>query len=165
MSYTTPVYDRTQSDIAAQNSKAFLNYTDWIRIYDNAEWVNGLFTSEIGYSLQFDELTDPTTASIPAKTFLNTLLENIERMRYWSNAYLSDYINDPLFVEIKDDWDEGHAVASPNFTHVNSWEKVIDIMFNVLNTWTPPVISGNLELLGSAGDFELIAGGGLELIG
>lgn len=161
MPYTTPVFDRTQADITAQNAKAFLNVADFIRIYDNAEIVNGLFTSEIGYTIQFDALTNPTTASIPTKTYLNTLLANIERMRFWAATYLSDYISDPLFVEIKDDWGEGYSESAPNFTHINSWEKVLDVMYNIVSDWTVPTIAGNWQWEDGT-DWELETGGNWE---
>lgn len=71
-------------------------------------------------------------------------------MRSWADTYLSAYITDPLFVEIKDDWGDGHQATAPNYTHVNSWEYVLDVLYNLLSTWTPPVISGDLLLLTDA---------------
>ena len=166
MAYTTPVYDRSQSDILAQNSKAYLNVADWTRIYNNAVFVSGLFTSEIGYTPTFNTQSLPTTVTVFTKSQLNLVLANIERMRLWGYNYLGSYIfPDALFVEIKDDWDEGHQVSAPNFSHVNSWEYVLDVLYNILNSWTPPTISGDLELFGGGGYVELIGGGNFELIG
>lgn len=163
MPYTTPVYDRTQADINAGNAKAFLNVADWTRIYDNVGIVNGLFTSEIGYTLAFTTISTPTTATVPKKTdWLNALTANIEQMRAWADTYLSAYISDPLFVEIKDDWGDGHAATAPNYTHVNSWEYVLDVLYDLLSTWTPPALSGNLDLF-AGGSLELFGGGNLEL--
>lgn len=150
MPYTTPIFDRAQSDINAGNAKAFLNVADWVRIYSNAILVNDLFDTEIGYYILWNTTDIPTTSSIPSKTSVNVLTGNIERMRLWAAIYLSAYITDPLFVEIKDDWESGHMAAAPNFTHVNSWEKVLDVLYNLLSTWTPPVISGDLLLLTDA---------------
>ena len=166
MTYTTPVYDRTQADITAQNSKAYLNVADWIRIYDNAEWVNDLFLSAIGIDINFDTQADPTTSTVPDKTdWLNLLTGNIEVMRLWAYHYLGSYIfPDSLFVEIKDDWLDGYENNAPNFSHANSWEYVLDVLYNILNTWTPPTVTGNIEFV-SGGDIELVGGGNLEFVG
>lgn len=132
MTYTIPVTDRAQSDVAAQNSKAYLNTSDWTRIYDNALYVNGMFFDILYIPITFDTISAPTTATVTTKTMLNTLLANIERMRLYAATHYSAHITDPLFVEIKDDWDEGHTASAPDFTHVNSWEKVLDIMYHAI---------------------------------
>lgn len=163
MAWSTPITNRSQADINAQNSKAFLNVADWNRIYDNSVVVQGLFTSEIGYTFDFDTQSAQTTADVPTRTLLNQMLANIERMRFWSATYLGDYIfPDSLFVEIKDDWLDGHTNTAPNFTHVNSWEYVLLVMYNILSSWTDPISSGNFELF-SGNDFELFDTSNLEL--
>ena len=157
MAYTTPIItDRDSDDIIAQNSKAFFNVADWTRIYGNSLEVNTLLATNI-YTLDFDTITTPTTADIPLQAELNVLLANIERMRLWSSIYLNAYITDPLFVEVKDDWASGQAQS---YTHANSWEKVLDLLHDYLDPFTPPTVSGNWEF--RSGDWELVGGGNLE---
>ena len=157
MAYTTPIItDRDSDDIIAQNSKAFFNVADWTRIYGNSLEVNTLLATNI-YTLDFDTITTPTTADIPLQAELNVLLANIERMRLWASIYLNAYITDPLFVEVKDDWASGEA---PDYTHANSWEKVLDLLHDYLDPFTPPTVSGNWEF--RSGDWELVGGGNLE---
>ena len=164
MAYTTPITDRGLADITAQNSKAFFNVADWTRVYGNSLEVNTLLATNI-YTLSFDTLTTPTTANIPTVSEINTMLSNIERMRLWASIYLSDYITDPLFVEIKDDWLAGQSNTAPNYINVNSWEKVLDLLNDYLDPFTPPTLSGNLLSLTTGGDFEMINGSPFELIG
>jgi len=136
MAYTTPITDRDTADILAQNSKAFLNVSDWTRIYNNAVAVHDLFTA-LTIWITFNTLALPTTVTVPKKTtFLNLLLANIERMRLWVATNAPGEITDSSFVEIKDDWDEGFLAAAPNFTHVNSWEQVLDLMHVEVQTWS-----------------------------
>lgn len=135
MVYTTPVYDRTIADVLAENSKAYINITDWARIYANADAVNDLFTA-VGISITFNTLSQPATSDIPTNSDINTLLGNIEAMRLWIATYASDRITDPLFVEIKDDWSNGVSADAPDYTHANSWEKVLDLMYNEVSNWT-----------------------------
>lgn len=135
MAYTTAVTDRTQADIIAQNSKAYMNVADWTRIYNNADEVNGMFLSVLGESITFDTISVPTTASVFGITELNKLTGNIERMRLWMATNMPGAITDAEFVEVKDDWDEGHAVQAPNFVNVNRWEKVLDLMYLWLDAY------------------------------
>ena len=166
MAYVTAITDRDQADITAQNSKAFFNVADWVRVYGNSLEVNTLLTSNI-YPVDFDTLSTPITSDIPSADDthpINTMLANIERMRLWASIYLSSYITDSDFVEIKDDWLSGQSNPAPNFTHVNSWEKVLDILNDYLDSYVAPTISGNLTLVAGT-DLELEAGGYLELVG
>lgn len=128
MAYVTAVTDRSQSDISSQTAKAFFEVADWVRVYDNAFIVNALIAAVYSQALTFDTVAVPTTVTVPTKTNLNLLLANIERMRLWVFSNHPDDVNDPLFVEVKDDWDEGAFVLAPDFTNANRWEKVLDIM-------------------------------------
>lgn len=158
MAYTSPVTDRDQADIDALNSKAYFNVADWTRIYDNAEHVNGLFTSVLGYPISFVTLDTPTTATIPTVTAFNTLMENINRMSAWA----AEYAAAPIVGTLKGDWQAGAGMQSPNYADVNTWESIIDVLYVLLSSWTPPAISGNLDL-GGGGSLELGGGGYLEL--
>jgi len=127
MAYTTPITDRTQSDIAAQNSKAFWNVADWTRVYGNSLETNTALNTALGLAVSFDTITTVTNTDIPTVTEINEFLANIERMR----SLLSANITNVDFVEIKDDWLAGQLEDAPNFSHVNSWEKVTDIIYQI----------------------------------
>ena len=163
MPYTTPVTDRDQDDIDAQNSKAYFNVADWERIHDNAQHVNGLFSSALGVSLSFIVLDDPIAATyFHSVGQFNLLFENIERMRAWARNYLADYLSTSLANALKTDWQAGAGVPVPNFENINEYESVIDVMYVTLNAWSAPSLSGNLDL-GGGGSLELGGGGFLEL--
>lgn len=124
MPYTPPIFDRTQSDINAKTSKAYLNIVDWQRIYDNSLFVRDFLVTEYGIPITFDTLTTPTTASIPPVEDMNKLAGNIERIRLNSGI-----IGHPGVVVIKDDWIAGAAASAPDFENVNDWEEVMDIIY------------------------------------
>lgn len=157
MAYVTAITDRKNADIIARNSKAFFNVADWTRVYGNSLEVNTLLATNI-YTLSFDTLTTPTAADIPTVSEINIMLANIERMRLWASIYLRDYITDPLFVEIKDDWIAGQSNTAPNYINVNSWEKVLDLLNDYLDPYTPPVVSGDW-VWEDGTSWELEAGG------
>lgn len=162
MSYTTPVTDRIMSDVTTPTSKGLFNVADWTRIYGNASHVNGLFTSEIGYTISFDTIATPTITTIPTVAALNILMGNINRMSAWAALYLADYLTADDLHTLKSDWAAGLSAVAPDYRDVNLWEQVIDTMYVLLNSWTPPTLSGNLDL-GGGGSLELGGGGYLEL--
>jgi len=163
MPYTTPITDRILSDVTTPTSKGYFNVADWTRIYDNAEIVNGLLETEIGVALSFATISYPTVETVANSTFLynhNMLLENIERIRSWCATYLSTYLPDLLSYSIKCNWDVNEP--SFNFNHVNQWENTIALIYNVLSSWTPPSVSGNLDLA-DGGSLQLADDNYLEL--
>lgn len=129
MAYTTPITDRTQADIAARNSKAFFNVVDWIRIYGNSSETNTVLTAALGAMASFVTISAVVNTDIPTVAEINIFLANIERMRYALKD--SSVANDVDFIEIKDDYVEGQNKIAPNFINVNSWEKVIDIIYQL----------------------------------
>lgn len=144
MPYTTPITDRTNADILAQNSKAYINVVDWNRIYRNAQLASALAEIELGTPIDFDILAEPTITTIPTVGFLNTLLANIERMRLAMVAEI------PTLAEIKDDWEGGSHKPSPNYQYVNQWEATIDAIWD---HWDGddlevcPTLTGDLTIL------------------
>ncbi|MBT6322568.1 MAG: hypothetical protein HOJ31_10330 [Anaerolineae bacterium] len=129
MAYTAPITDRTIADILAENSKAFFNVADWVRVYGNSSEVNTALTTALGITISFDTITAKTTKDIDTASQLNALLANIERMRLWLATYAPIADND--FIEIKDSWLGGFDNPSPDYTHVNTWEKVMDIIYQI----------------------------------
>ena len=129
MAYTTPVTDRTAADIAARNSKAYMNVTDWQRIQNNADYLNDWMDTLVGVTFPFPNLgTAVNTWILRAEYELNPLLEVIEGMRLWAATYIPELVSDPDFVEIRDDWLSGPSGQSPTYIQVNDWEKVMDIL-------------------------------------
>jgi hypothetical protein len=123
MAYVTPVTDRTSADIAARNSKAFMNVVDWTRIYNNSQLVNSLAAIMLGTGITFDVIALPTITTIPSVTNLNLLTGNIERIRVAVAAVL------PSLTEIKDDYIAGAGEVAPRYTDVNLWESTLDAVW------------------------------------
>lgn len=136
MAYVTPVLDRQLSDITGRTAKAFINVADWERIYGNAQEVNALVVSTFGKAVAFDTLTAPTIDTIPTVAEFNVLLANIERIRLNSNLPAITGL-----VEIKYDWIAGSNEDSPDYLTANSWEQVLDIVYNAVpiaaDYWIP----------------------------
>lgn len=125
MSYTTPVTDRTQTDITTRTSKAFMNVADWLRIYGNAKLTNSLAEIMLDAAIQFDEVADPAITTISDVTDFNTLLANLERLRL---AVAGESIPGTS-TEIKDDYEAGPGKDAPDFTDVNLWESTVDAIW------------------------------------
>jgi len=161
MPYVTPVTDRTFADLAAQNSKAFMNVADWDRIYGNSVIVHTLFESTF-FPIEFNTIAAISITTQPSASMFNIMLANIERMRWWIVNYLSSA---STLYYIKHDWRDGKDAQAFNFNDVNLWESTIDAMYTALGAFAAPTVSGDLELFGSSGYLELIGAGNLELIG
>jgi len=129
MSYTTPVTDRTLADIAARNSKAYFNVSDWTRIKGNEQVTRNLAEILLSISVSATMIADVTTVTIPTASAVNPLLTNIENLRL---AVAGESIAGTE-TEIKDDWAAGMSVASPTFADVNLWESTIDAIWQYLD--------------------------------
>jgi hypothetical protein len=127
MTYTPPITDRAQLDITNKTAKAFFNVADWVRIYDNAEAVNA-FVSFLNSVIPFDQITYPTTLTIPSVANLNILLANIERIRLTSNLPAIAGLN-----EVTSNWQSGSAANAPTYMDVNTWEQVLDVLLTTVN--------------------------------
>lgn len=159
MPWTTPVYDRDNTD--------YFNVADWTRIYNNASYVNGLFTSALGYDIFFLTITAPTITTIGGQSFLdnfNNLARDIEYMRYWAHHFLARYMADPLNDEIKQDWQIGVSAAAPDYSTINLWEYSLYIIYTVLNSWADPTLSQYISF-GQGGTIQFGSGGFIEFGG
>lgn len=125
MTYTPPVYDRTALDITNLTAKAFFNVADWVRVYNNALVVNELVEFLLSINITFDTVTTPTITTIPTVTQLNTLLANIERIRV--AACLPAITG---LTEVTAAWVAGNAEDSPTYLDANTWERVLDVIYN-----------------------------------
>lgn len=132
MPYTPGIFDRTQTDIDTRTNKAFFNVADWDRIEDNAIAVREVLVNQFGILVTFTGTTSaPAITSIPDVDDFNRLLENIEQLR---QAALS--VMPALTASaVTHDWVAGVAQDAPDYTDVNHWEEVIDIINNLLDIY------------------------------
>ncbi len=129
MTYVPPITDRTQADILAKNSKAYQNVSDWVRQYDNSEEAHDAIEAALGVLIDFDTISAVVNTDIPTIAEINEFLANIERLRLWVETYAP--IDDSDFIEVKDDWLAGQSNPAPTYMHVNSWEKVVDLIYQI----------------------------------
>jgi len=129
MSYTTPVTDRTLADIAARNSKAYMNAADWQRIKNNEQVTRNLAEILLSISVSATIIADVTTASIPTVSTVNALLTNIENLRL---AVAGESITGTT-TEIKDDYAAGVSGTSPTWQDVNLWESTLHAIWTYIN--------------------------------
>lgn len=133
MPYVTAVFDRTQTDIDTRTSKAFFNVATWDRIEDNAIFVRDALIGVFGGVVVFTGTTSaPSITSIPDVDDFNRLLENIEQLR---QAALS--VMPALTISaVTHDWAAGVSQNAPDYTDVNHWEEVIDIIYQTILIYT-----------------------------
>lgn len=146
MSYTTPITDRNAADIAARNSKAFMNVVDWSRIYDNSKLVHDIVEIETAQVIAFTTISTPTTSTIPTITDVNALTGNIELTRF---IFFGDISNSTpgTLVEIKDDYEAGASKPIFDYRDVNLWESTLDAMWEYFDVEECPTLTGNLTVL------------------
>lgn len=130
MKYIEPITDRTITDVTNKTAKAYFNIADWIRVYNNAEMTNYLIGWLLEQSITFDTVAVPTISTIPTAASLNTLLENIERIRVTAGLPIITGL-----TELKTDWASGSSAESPDYLDANTWELVMDLLIkNVVKT-------------------------------
>lgn len=143
MSYVTPVTDRTFSDIAAKNSKAYFNVADWTRIYRNGQIVvriAGISSAgDIDY-FSYPIIGTPSTTSFPLATDINNVMSSI-----------NDVLNDFAYggTLLKENWIAGVGEASPTYIDVNLWESAIDWIWGRVSGSSYdvcPTLTGDLTL-------------------
>jgi hypothetical protein len=143
VAYVTPITDRTAADIAARNSKAYMNVADWTRIYGNSQLVNSLATVIRNEIILFNALALPTITTIPTVAYVNTMLANIDRLR----LAVADVL--PDLTEVKDDWLAGSGNPSPNYIDANLWESTLHAIWTYYEGATFPVcptLTANLTI-------------------
>jgi hypothetical protein len=137
MPYVTAITDRAQTDIDTHTSKAYFNVADWDRIEDNSVFVKDELVTQYGPIVAFTGTTSaPAITTIPDVSLFNQLLGNIEYLRQAALSVLPMLASETGFTAIKFDWEAGADKQSPNYLHVNQWEKVIDIVHARLATYT-----------------------------
>lgn len=133
MPYTTAIFDRTRTDITNRTSKAFFNVSTWDRIEDNAVFVRDELVFVFGPVIIFTGPTSaPTITSIPDVDDFNRLLENIEYLRQAALSVMPGLSSESGFAVIAHDWEAGASKDAPDYTDVNRWEKVIDLIHQTL---------------------------------
>lgn len=121
MAYTTPITNRTITDVQNKTSKAFFNVADWTRIKDNEHLTRSLAEILLSISVSASFIPDVTTLTIPTATEVNLLLTNIENLRL---AVAGESITGAQ-TEINDTWQAGLFKTAPNYEDVNLWESTI----------------------------------------
>lgn len=118
MSWNDPVYDRSQSDILARTSKAFLNVVDWIRINGNTQIIQVLVRVIAGVDVSLYELDEPVITDFPTADEINQFIENIENLRQEAAFPVESGV-----VALKYDYLSGSGAVVPDFNDVNDWER------------------------------------------
>ena len=124
-----PVYDRVQADIDNRTSKAFWNVADWLRVNGDARIVNALTNIMLGLAIPFTELTQPTTATVPTASDINTFIANIDAARAAVCFPSASGV-----VALKTDWQEGNGAAAPDWQAVNAWEQDLQYIRDYLQS-------------------------------
>lgn len=140
MSWITPVTDRTNADILAKNSKAYMNVSDWARIYDNAEYLKGLAETLLAEAVTFTVIDAPTITTIPTDADVNNLVTNINN--------INEIVGLTSIPTLKNDW-VGNAFPAPNYMQVNQWERNLLAMYNYLSALVPYYAITGVAVCGS----------------
>jgi hypothetical protein len=129
MSWTTPIYDRSATDILNRTSKAFFNVVDWMRVYNNCIEIRTLFDT-LGYrSCTLNVIAEPTTVTIPTPADFNKLVENV--------VMLQDVASFPEtvgLVTLKYDYTGGSNADAPNYQDINSIEENTYLLYTMVQT-------------------------------
>lgn len=123
MSWITPVYNRTATDIANLTDKAYFNVSDWARIYGNAVIVYQIISIVLEVDIEFVYLAIPDMSTIPNVISFNFLLANLNRIRVASGL--------PFIVELatlNENWLAGKYAVTPTYEDVNKWERFVDLL-------------------------------------
>lgn len=137
MAYITAIFDRDAADIVTRTSKAFFNITDWNRIEDNAFWVRDELSDSFGVVVIFGGVaSDPTISFIPDVDNFNRLLEDIEQLRQVAESVMPALTTTSGFSAVAYDWVAGVSQNAPDYADVNHWEEVIDIIHNLITTYS-----------------------------
>lgn len=129
--YIEPITDRAQSDIDNETAKGYFNVTDWLRIHDNTETAYALVSFLLGVTIAQNVLTEPTIATVPTVAQINLFIQNINTLR--ENSGLPAITG---LEALKDDWVAGRSAGAPNFEVVNSWERVLDVIYKSISIST-----------------------------
>lgn len=156
MAYQTPVTDRSPADLAARNSKAFFNLTDYIRIYENARLTRAWAQYTTGFPIPFTTIEYPTMLTDPRTIVLKLrdLASNIEALRDQFAASIPG-----LEQQVKTDWEAGTNKPGIDYIHLNQWEKIVDdiwvFLFGGVLLQVCPTLTGDLGV-GSGNSFSVV---------
>lgn len=127
MAWITPITDRVLADITNRTAKGFFNVVDWLRIDNNVKYVGTLISVLKGVGVDYTDLADPTTTTIPTAADINDFVENIEALRLASNLPTAFGM-----VALKTDYTSGESAETPDYEDVNDWENNLLILYNYL---------------------------------
>jgi hypothetical protein len=120
LNWIAPITDRTRDDLQARTAKAFLNVSDWLRIYGNTILDQRAVQAIIGLNAVLTSLTQPAITEFPSVVDINTLIENIDLLREATCLPASLGL-----VALKHDYIAGSGAEAPNYEDVNDWERDI----------------------------------------
>jgi hypothetical protein len=135
MPFITPITDRTQADVIARNSKAFINVEDWERIYNNAEIVRDSVFEFIGVDVFFPTISTPTTSDFPSVADFNSLLECIDTCRQACIDALPGIFNEDDLPSVFFSWVAGSNYPAPDYVDVNQWENTLLILYTIMSSF------------------------------
>lgn len=160
MAWQTPIYDRSQSNIAAiknlitlinengydsltdaqkaiwEEGKGSFNVSDHIRIEGNIEYIKTLFEG-IGYTVPAISFTSATGSSLAWASYFNILATDIETLRKVLLPSTSD-INYPDviplngYTTLKTNFVGGKGNDTVNYETINTYEKNLAIIKPVI---------------------------------
>lgn len=122
MPYTTPVYNRTLTDVQTRTSKGLFNVADWNRIYGNTQYVSNDLLTLVGLIVIAPTIATPTTSSIPQVADFNSVLACIEAMRVQMTTYYAAVISAITTLT----YIAGAGEKAPDYLAVNQWEYCLD---------------------------------------
>jgi hypothetical protein len=121
------VFDRTEQDLVQRTAKAFLNVSDWLRIHGNTEQVQAFIRLMLSLDVELEPLTAPTVASFPSAGEINSLIENIDRLR--EAVSLPDGAG---LVALRHNYVPGSGAEAPDYRAVNDWERDLWLVRDLL---------------------------------
>jgi hypothetical protein len=127
MPYILPITDRAQSDIDNETSKGYFNISDWERIHGNTETAKILISILLNTTITQNIITHPVITTIPTVAEINLFIQNINLVRTGSGMPAITGIE-----TLKEDWQAGRSAGAPTFAVVNSWERVLDVVYNAV---------------------------------
>lgn len=125
--WTSPIIDRTIFDVGNRTAKGLFNVSDWVRIYNNTQYVRDSILDILSVNVSFPTIATPTTATIPDVDDFNSLLTCIDELREVAEEYFSIEMSAVFHA-----WQAGVDEPSFNYADVNLWENTLLVIYQEL---------------------------------
>lgn len=116
MAWSSPVYDRTATDVTNKTVKGYFNLADYNRITANTTFLKDLVLSLYGWTATLNTVPSGSQSLMPTSTNINNMVLNLAVV--WTASKL-DY----TFTALKSDYQPGYGRENPTWSTVNDWEK------------------------------------------